>query len=92
MELRVVENREKRRFEMALTDGSMALIDYQDHGDRLVLTHTEVPAHLSGQGLAAKLSKGTFQQLQESGRKVELRCSYLVHYIARHPEFAGLVA
>lgn len=87
----VTRNEQARRFELAL-DGSTAFIDYRDAGDRLVLTHTEVPAELNGRGIGSRLARGAFDLIRQEGRKAELRCSFLVAFVQRNPEYRDLLA
>lgn len=49
MDTGVVDRPDQNRFELAVGD-ELALAYYRLDGDRVVLTHTEVPQALSGQG------------------------------------------
>ncbi|WP_114952644.1 GNAT family N-acetyltransferase [Sphingosinicella terrae] len=88
--LAVVENPAMRRFELALPDG-LAAAWYRVDGDRLVLTHTEVPSEYGGQGIASRLAARTFELIRASGRKAVLRCPFLQGFAARHPEYSDIV-
>ena len=60
--------------------------------DHITLVHTEVdPAH-SGQGHAATLARGALDDARERGLRVVPSCPYVASYIAKHPEYADLVA
>ena len=89
----VRENIDLHRFELPLGDGAMALAYYtiDDNGD-VVLTHTEVPAEFSGQGIATRLARGTFDLLRKSGRKAVLKCPFMGHFFVTHPDYADVVA
>ena len=87
----VRDNPATSRFEMASGD-AVAFVDYTRTGDRIVLTHTEVPEALSGQGVGSKLVRGTLDALRGGGVKVVPRCEFVAAYIERHPEYRGLMA
>jgi predicted GNAT family acetyltransferase len=89
----VRENSALRRFELPIEGDAMALAYYiiNDNG-QLVLTHTEVPAEYSGQGIATQLAQGTFELLRRSGRKAVLKCPFMGHFFSTHPEYADIVA
>jgi predicted GNAT family acetyltransferase len=88
----VRENLEKHRFELPIEEGAMALAYYTIENGQMVLTHTEVPSEYSGQGIASRLAKGTFELLRQSGRKAVLKCPFMGAFFARHPEYADVVA
>lgn len=90
MDGQVIDNPAKSRFEMAVGD-EVAIAEYRIEDGRLVLTHTEVPEALSGQGIGSRLAKGVFELIRASGRHVIVRCPFMAAYMARHPELASLV-
>ena len=87
----VIENPGRHRFELRLDDGSMALADYIAQGDRLVLTHTEVPPQYEGKGVGSRLARGVFDQARASGRTLMPLCSFMVAYARRHPEYGAVL-
>ncbi|RXT26244.1 MULTISPECIES: GNAT family N-acetyltransferase [unclassified Bosea (in: a-proteobacteria)] len=90
MDTGVVDQPDQNRFELAVGD-ELALAYYRLDGDRVVLTHTEVPQALSGQGVGSRLAKGVFEQIRASGRKVVPRCSFMAGWVSRHPEYNDIV-
>jgi glutathione S-transferase len=88
----VKENPAQHRFERAIHDGAIAAAYYRDADDKLVFIHTEVPTAFSGQGIATDLARGTFELLRQSKRKAILRCPFMAHFYAKHPEYADIVA
>ena len=60
-------------------------------GDRIVLTHTEVPEELSGQGVGSRLAGGVFEMVRSTGRKVVPECSFMAAHVAKHPDLADLI-
>jgi hypothetical protein len=93
MNAEVTENIALHRFELPLGGEAMALAYYTIDGNgTLVLTHTEVPSEFSGQGIATRLARGTFDLLRQSGRKAVLKCPFMGHFFATHPEYSDVVA
>ena len=64
---------------------------YRRDGPLLVLHHTEVPAALQGQGLAAQLVAAALAWAREQGLRVRPSCSYVAAYMRRHPETRDLL-
>jgi hypothetical protein len=90
-ELGVVDNPRESRFELDV-DGFKALACYRPAGgDRIVLTHTEVPEQLAGRGVGSKLARGVFETLRDTHRKAALECSFMAAYAAKHPELQDVV-
>ena len=73
--------------------GAVAFVEYRrEGGDHIVLTHTEVPEALSGQGVGSKLVRGVLDALRAEGPKVVPRCEFVAAYVERHPEYRNLMA
>jgi hypothetical protein len=86
----VVENTRLHRFELPLPDG-MAAAYYREDGNRLVLTHTEVPSEYNGQGVGTFLATQVFEQIRASGRKAVVKCPFMAHFASKHPEYRDIV-
>lgn len=86
----VIDRPDKSRFELPVA-GALALAYYRLDGERMTLTHTEVPEHLSGQGIGSRLAKGVFDAIRESRRKAVAQCPFMAAYAQRHPEYAALL-
>ena len=91
MHTQVTENPEQRRFERPIRDDAMAAAYYQVADERLVFIHTEVPTEFSGMGIATALAQGAFEILRRSRRKAILKCPFMAHFFAKHPEYADIV-
>lgn len=91
MQTQVLDNPARSRFELAVGD-SVAFVDYERSGDRTVLTHTEVPEALSGQGIGSKLVRGMLEALRAQGRTAASRCGFVTAYAERHPEYRDVLA
>ena len=86
----VIDNPARSRYELAL-EGGVAFVDYQQAGNLRVLTHSEVPLALRGRGIGAELVAGALQLAREQGVRVRPRCSYVVQFMERNPQFQDLL-
>jgi uncharacterized protein len=93
VDLEVVDNPELKRFE-ARVDGALAgEIAYSERPDgRLVLLHTEVDEGLEGHGVGGRLVAGALEHVRRRGITIVPLCPFVRAYLARHPEYADLVA
>lgn len=87
----VHNNIARSRFELAI-DGAVAFADYRRKPGVVVITHTETPPELRGRGVASRLVRGALEQIRAEGLKVAAGCSFVVDYLAAHPEFADIAA
>jgi uncharacterized protein len=81
----------RQRFELEAGD-ALAFVDYRREGSKLLLTHAEVPPALRGGGVGSALVKGTLELVRQRGEKVVPLCSFVAHYMERHPEVQDLLA
>lgn len=84
------DNPAMSRFEMAVGD-AVAFVAYRRDGNRMVLTHTEVPEAMSGRGVGSKLVRGVLDRLLREGVAVRPRCEFIAAYIERHLEYRDLL-
>jgi uncharacterized protein len=87
----VCHNITEQRFELA-AGVRLAVVDYQLAGERLIVTHTFVPADQRGKGIAERLVTAAMEYAREKGLKVVPQCSYVDTFLRRHAEFADLRA
>lgn len=87
----VVDNKEKGRLEID-TGGEPAILTYHVTGDRVRLIHTEVPPEFQKRGYASRLARAAMERAEREHLKVVPLCPFVRGYIARHPEYASLVA
>ena len=71
--------------------GTVAFANYRLAGDRVIITHTETPPALRGQGIASRLVAGALELIRADGRKVVAGCSFVSDYLDQHPEVADMV-
>ena len=84
----VIDRPDRNRFELPV-GGDVAVAYYERDGQRITLTHTEVPEHLSGQGIGSRLAQGVFEAIRASGGKAVAQCPFMAAYAERHPEYAA---
>ncbi len=79
------------RFELE-EDGETAYLSFEvDSTGWMTLWHTEVPEALRGRGLAGTLAKTALEYAREHQLKVDVVCPSVAGYVAKHPEFQGLL-
>ncbi|PZO01232.1 MAG: N-acetyltransferase [Hyphomicrobiales bacterium] len=87
----VVENVAGSRFEMAFPGGH-AFASFRRDGDRLIVTHVEVPSAFNGRGLGSLLVRGVFEMARASRRRVVPACPFAADWARRHPDFSDVLA
>jgi hypothetical protein len=87
----VRDNKAQNRFELGI-EGVVAFANYRLTPSAVIITHTETPRALRGRGIASELVKGALELIRADGRKVVAGCSFVVDYLAKHPEVADLTA
>lgn len=86
----VIDNRQDSRFELPIGD-EIAVAYYRLEDGRVVLTHTEVPQALSGQGIGTRLATGVFDILRAQNARVFAKCPFMAAFAAKHPEYMALL-
>ena len=87
----VIDNPAASRFELPV-ENTVAVSNYRIDRNRVVLTHTEVPQHLTGQGIGSQLAQGVFDAIRASGRKAVPVCPFMAAFVERHPELDEIIA
>lgn len=88
----LIDNARERRYEFHI-DGQIALIEYMKDGKGdVLLTHTEVPVDLEGQGIGSELTEAVLQDIDNQDLKVVPLCPFVAAYIKKHPEWRHLIA
>lgn len=84
----VTHNAPLGRYEME-TEHGQAVAVYVQQGDRLVFTHTEVPAADEGRGIGSRLVRAALDDARQRGFKIVPACSFVAAFVRRHPEYAA---
>lgn len=88
--IRVENNPAENRFEARIND-QIAVVQYIQGKDYIVIAHTEVPESLEGQGVASKLAHTVLEFAKENALQVMPICPFFASYIRRHPEYKALL-
>lgn len=88
---RVTNNEARNRYELVL-EGGVAFAEYNRLSRALMLTHTEVPEALGGQGVGSVLARGVLDDARAQGLEVIVMCPFIAAFIRRHPEYLDLVS
>jgi predicted GNAT family acetyltransferase len=91
-EPRVVDNPSELRYEIWVDDRLAGEIRYTLDGEVVTMVHTEVDPADEGTGLGQTLVAGALDDVRGQGRRVRPICPFVAKYIARHPDYADLVA
>jgi predicted GNAT family acetyltransferase len=78
------------RFEIETARGN-AFMDYTLNGRCMIISHTFVPETLRGRGFAEQLVRAAFAEARARQYQVVPQCSYVAHFLERHPEFRDLL-
>ncbi|MFT3884439.1 MAG: GNAT family N-acetyltransferase [Flavobacteriales bacterium] len=68
-----------------------ARMEYEREGDRIFLTHVEVPAAIEGQGVASVLTEKVLHRIEAQGLKLVPYCPYVKTYLRRHTAWQRLL-
>jgi predicted GNAT family acetyltransferase len=91
MDLEVVDNPDKARFEI-LADGEIAgFVLYHVSGDEIAFTHTETDDRFHGQGIGGRLVRSSLDAARERHLKVLPYCPFVRSWITGHREYADLI-
>ena len=79
------------RYELVVDGERVGVLDYEDDGDVVDLTHTEVEPRLRGSGLGEELVRGALDDLRAQGRRIRPSCPFVAAFVRRHDEYGGLL-
>lgn len=91
-EFEVVDDPERRRFELRRGDEVLGVATYRDDDRRRTFVHTEIdPAH-EGQGLGSELVRRALDHARANQLEVVATCPFVARFIQQEPGYAELVA
>ena len=85
----VSDNATEQRFEHETEHGT-AVLDYRRDGDRLILSHTEVPEAAEGEGIGGALVRAAFDHARREGLRVVPVCPFVAAWLERNPDQADI--
>lgn len=90
----IIHKTEQNRYEL-MENGVTAYLSYYtlptSDGVR-VFDHTVVPEELGGRGIGSQLAKVALDDALAQGLQVVAECSFIAHYINKHPEYQKCLA
>lgn len=89
--MKVVDNPDRRRFEIDLGDGEFAFAEYTLPAGKIMFTHTEVPPSHEGRGIGTILIEAGLAAARERGLKVIPICPFFAAYMQKHAEVQDLL-
>ena len=91
MDVEVIDNPDKARFEI-LADGELAgFVLYHLRGHEIAFTHTETDDRFRGHGLASQLVRTALDEARARHLAVLPYCPFVRSWITEHREYADLV-
>jgi predicted GNAT family acetyltransferase len=90
-QLTVRDNPDRRRFEINLGDGSLAIAEYTLPAGKIMFTHTEVPEAHEGKGIGTTLIRFALDAARERGLKVIPICPFFAAYMQKNTDVQDLL-
>lgn len=87
--MEIIHNQSENCFEVTI-DNMRSIVGYCLVEGEMHVTHTMVPKELSGQGIAAALTKELLQYAQQQQLRIKPICPYTKAYLERHPEYDAM--
>jgi uncharacterized protein len=66
---------------MITESAGLAKVDYRMSGNRMIITHTEVPDTLRGKGIAEQLVTFAVKYARKEGLEVVAECEYVNRFL-----------
>ena len=88
--LEISDNKQANRYE-ARVDDALAVVEYHQTANTIILNHTEVPQSLEGSGVGSALVKFVLNDSRANQYSVVPMCPFVAAYIRRHKEYRDLV-
>ncbi len=85
-------DRQTKRFELAIDGEVTAWVDYELEPGLIALNHTEVVRGFRGRGFGRDIVAYALAHAQLDGLRVTARCSFVASFIEGNAEYQDLVA
>ncbi len=92
MSREIVDNVERRRFELHLDGRVAGHVAYRLDGDVVVVPHVEVDPELRGTGVSAPFLDEVLGLIRARGQKVRPLCGYARSHMSADPNLHDLLA
>ena len=90
--MQAVNNKRAFQYEIHLSDGEIATLEYRWLKGNMVLMRTLVPASGRGKGVGSALVRQVLNAARAANLKVVVYCGFVNQFIDRHPEYADMKA
>lgn len=88
----VRDNADRQRYEVTV-DGELAgFVVYEDRGGARALVHTETFPAFAGRGVGGALARAALDDIRARDLTVVAQCPFIASWIAKHDDYADLVA
>ena len=91
LEVAVRENVEESRYEATHDDALVGIASYELRDGVMAFTHTLVPPEWEGRGVADQIVRFALDDVRSRDLQALPACSFVVAWIAAHPEYLALV-
>jgi uncharacterized protein len=91
-EVCVADNPDEHRYEATIDEKVVGYIAYHLQPRRITLVHTEVDPAFEGRGVGSRLVAAALEDIRSRDLSVRPVCPFVRDFLARHAEFADLVA
>lgn len=89
--LKLIDNRNRKRFEFELEDGATGIIDYKLQGSIVKALHTFVPEDLRGNGYGTAMVENMLSYISDNKSKIIPVCSFVEDYLEDNSEWEHLI-
>jgi uncharacterized protein len=83
---------EHQRYEYVVDGEPLAIAEYRDDGDTVVMHHTYTDPRFRGRGYAERVVAAALDDLRARGLHVVPQCWFVAEFVTAHPEYRDLVA
>ena len=87
----LIHNVSQSQFEMHIDD-QIAFVEYYLDGNKIHLTHTEVPESLQGKGIGSQLIEQTLQYIKKNHLVLIPLCSFVANYVNNNSQWHNILS
>lgn len=90
--MELIVNEPQKQFEFRLENGAIAFVEFVTEGNKIYLTHTEVPKSYEGKGIGSELVKQALGHIKKKGLVLVPLCSFTAWYVNNHDQWHSILA
>lgn len=87
----LIHNESQSQFEMHI-ENQIAFVEYYRDGNKIHLTHTEVPEPLQGKGIGSQLIEQTLQYIKKNHLVFIPLCSFVANYVNNKSQWHDILS